>query len=164
MITDLATLGTSGKPKMPRNLPKYIHEFIDRHGRIRRYFRYRGKSTPVPYRPGNAAFDAMYGELLTANGLDAQRTSGGPRSGFVYYVRGAAGRIKIGFSEAPDQRIASLQTGHPERLEVLLVVPGTSDDERVLHAMFSYLRLSGEWFEGSPELLSHIEAVKKVAA
>jgi hypothetical protein len=45
---------------MPRNLPKYICEFIDRHGKVRRYFRYRGKKVPIPYRPGNALFNGNY--------------------------------------------------------------------------------------------------------
>jgi hypothetical protein len=37
---------------------KYIHEFVDRHGKVRRYFRRHGyRQVPLPDLPGSAAFN-----------------------------------------------------------------------------------------------------------
>jgi integrase len=39
----------------------YVREFVDRHGKIRRYVRLPGrKRVPLPGRPGSAAFNAVY--------------------------------------------------------------------------------------------------------
>lgn len=49
-------------------------------------------------------------------------------TGFVYFVRaGADGPVKIGVSESWQRRIATLQTAHHERLEVLLVLAAIAE-------------------------------------
>ena len=39
---------------------RYVHSFVDRTGRVRFYFRHRGKRWPVPGEPGSAEFAASY--------------------------------------------------------------------------------------------------------
>lgn len=145
---------------MPRNLPKYIQEFVDRHGRVRRYFRYRGERIPVPYRPGNKSFNALYGELLERYATTADAP---PRIGQVYFVR-LADKVKIGFTTDLKQRLATMQTSAPGPLEVLHVMPGTVCEESKLHAKFGHLRSAGEWFRLSPEVLACIDGLKSMKA
>lgn len=78
----------------------------------------------------------------------------------VYFVqRGTDGPVKIGISKRLGPRLAQLQVGFPEKLEVLAVAPGTRSDEARLHDQFHALRLSGEWFRPEPSLLEYIRTV-----
>lgn len=56
------------------------------------------------------------------------------------------GRVKIGFTRALRQRLATLQTGSPEKLTVFATVPGTRHDEQRYHQRWKNYRLQGEWF------------------
>jgi hypothetical protein len=51
---------------MTRIRLRYINEFIDRHGHVRRYFRRRGGGRPVPLPglPGSSEFMAAYQAAL----------------------------------------------------------------------------------------------------
>jgi len=60
--------------------------------------------------------------------------------------------IKIGVSDAPKKRIATIQTSNPTPIEVLAVIPGSYDLEAEMHKRFSHLRHNGEWFHDSPEI------------
>jgi len=75
--------------------------------------------------------------------------------GNVYFIRsGARGPVKIGYTRKdPSARLADLQTGSPVRLRLLGFMPGAPADERSLHRRFASLRLLGEWFHPSRELL-----------
>jgi integrase len=42
---------------------RYVHSFVDKTGRVRFYFRHRGKRWPLPGGPGSAVFTARYDEL-----------------------------------------------------------------------------------------------------
>jgi integrase len=42
---------------------RYVHSFVDRTGRVRFYFRYKGERWPLPGQPGSAEFSARYDEL-----------------------------------------------------------------------------------------------------
>lgn len=46
---------------------RYVHEFVDRHGTVRRYFRRYGKSTALPGKPGSTAFLSAYRDALKAS-------------------------------------------------------------------------------------------------
>jgi hypothetical protein len=48
---------------------RYVHSFVDKTGRARYYFRYRGKRWPLPGEPGISEFAAAYSE--------AKREAGG---------------------------------------------------------------------------------------
>lgn len=83
---------------------------------------------------------------------------------WVYFIRaGDDGPIKIGYSKAPDQRLSSLQTGHPSRLRLLATEPGDAVKEAALHQRFAATRKEGEWFEATPELLGYIATLSAQA-
>lgn len=82
----------------------------------------------------------------------------GPK-GWVYFVQGEPGSpVKIGFATNPDDRLATLQTGSPVRLRILLAVPGHPKHERELHRFFRAHRVLGEWFAETSVLLDTIAA------
>lgn len=75
----------------------------------------------------------------------------------IYFILNAASStIKIGYSHDPQKRLANLQTSHHDRLEIIGVIPGGLAEEARLHRQFAGVRLSGEWFRATPELLSAI--------
>lgn len=82
--------------------------------------------------------------------------------GHVYFIQAEESqRIKIGFSENPIQRLASLSTSSSESLALLASFPATMADERELHKKFAHLRIRGEWFSTSPEIMAYIEGAPK---
>jgi hypothetical protein len=55
-------------PHLMRRPPKYVHGFIDRHGRPRFYFRRAGfKKIPLPGLPWSPAFMEAYEIALAAD-------------------------------------------------------------------------------------------------
>jgi len=77
----------------------------------------------------------------------------------VYFIRNGS-FIKIGISVDPWKRLSSLQTGNPEPLEMLAIMPGSDDLEAGLHRAFGQYMKRGEWFAENDELLAFIEVVK----
>ena len=66
---------------------------------------------------------------------------------FVYVIRDEeSDLIKIGVSEHPQKRLASLQTGTVNRLCLVAAFSGGRDLEARLHATFAAARVAGEWF------------------
>ncbi|MFD4862470.1 GIY-YIG nuclease family protein [Streptomyces atratus] len=65
------------------------------------------------------------------------------------HVIGSAGstRVKIGTSVSPEKRLKELQTGNPDRLEVLWYTSGGRELEALLHRAFADHRVEGEWFD-----------------
>jgi Meiotically Up-regulated Gene 113 (MUG113) protein len=80
--------------------------------------------------------------------------------GNVYFIFAKTSkRIKIGFTElAPKARLATLQTGSAEALELLGSFPGTMSDEKESHLQFADNRLIGEWFTDCAEIRQLIAA------
>lgn len=73
---------------------------------------------------------------------------------FVYIVApvGKPGPCKVGISDNPDKRVASLSTGSPVPLRVAEVFSFSSRDaaaamEQRFHASYAAWRLNGEWFD-----------------
>lgn len=82
--------------------------------------------------------------------------------GYIYFIQGeCGGAIKIGYSETPENRLKTLQTGYPDMLKTLLLVPGNEDTEKMFHRKYEKLRLNGEWFKPEKELLEEIEKLKR---
>jgi hypothetical protein len=81
-------------------------------------------------------------------------------TGFVYFIRAANGMIKIGYTREWWQRMKTLQSGHPEPLEMLVATRGDPVAEERLHAAFRRYRRGGEWFEPAPALLAYIADLK----
>jgi hypothetical protein len=81
-------------------------------------------------------------------------------AGVVYFIREkGTGCIKIGKTTDVRGRIKGLQTGSPQGLQLLAVVPGYTEVEERLHRRFAADRVSGEWFRPSSELLAFIDGV-----
>lgn len=77
--------------------------------------------------------------------------------GFVYFIQGeCGGGIKIGFSKKPEERLKQLQTGYPDTLKILCLVPGNEQTERIFHKQFDAFRLNGEWYKPNNVLLDSI--------
>lgn len=73
--------------------------------------------------------------------------------GRIYFIGADDGEtIKIGYSIKPSSRIRQIQSGNPERLEVLHVFTGGKSVEGHLHARFGPSRRHGEWFGNAPEI------------
>jgi hypothetical protein len=74
---------------------------------------------------------------------------------FVYAVQAQASRcIKIGIAKDPVKRLAALQTGNHESLELLGFGPGDAATEARLHAELAHYREIGEWFRDEPAVIT----------
>ncbi len=79
----------------------------------------------------------------------------------IYFLR-AGNTIKIGYAEHDVAgRVKSLQTGNPEKLQLLSVLPGTRQTEADLHRRFARCRVNGEWFAANEELLTFIDQLQE---
>lgn len=69
--------------------------------------------------------------------------------GFTYVIRaGNDGPIKVGKAMDPESRLAELQTGSWQELQLLHVVPGYGEMERRFHLKLKSSNIRGEWFTG----------------
>src|SRR5262245_1596456 len=74
-----------------------------------------------------------------------QQMQNSTRTGFIYAIQSATTKlIKIGFSATPEGRLKGLQTGSPDKLELLKTWPGTMDDEKRIHRCLRKFRKHGE--------------------
>ena len=75
--------------------------------------------------------------------------------GHIYFLRSMPdGPVKIGWSLNPDRRIKDFQTAHPFPLQIIRTIAAPMAGEKALHRHFKPLRLSGEWFTFSADMLS----------
>jgi hypothetical protein len=80
---------------------------------------------------------------------------------FVYLIKASlTGHCKIGFSNLPERRLAQLQTGSSEVLEIVHLIETNMPDvlESKLHRRFWDVKVQGEWFALG---VADIEAIKK---
>jgi hypothetical protein len=68
------------------------------------------------------------------------------REPMVYFIACGDDLIKIGHTTNLPSRLRSLRTATPKELRVLLIIPGTRDDEQELHRKFAAYRAGREWF------------------
>jgi hypothetical protein len=67
-----------------------------------------------------------------------------PAKCIVYFIQaGENGPVKIGYTYEPEKRLIAMR-----------VVPGNRYGERRLHQHFAHLRIRGEWFSFSEEMLT----------
>lgn len=65
--------------------------------------------------------------------------------------------IKIGYTAGEaSKRIAQLQTGQPQKIELIGTIEGERDAESGLHQEFAEFRGNGEWFKRDAELTTSI--------
>lgn len=73
---------------------------------------------------------------------------------YVYLIKSSeTGYYKIGYSANPEQRLKQLQTGCPDKLDMISTFssPRARKLENALHNSFSYARKHNEWFDLSLE-------------
>jgi enterobacteria phage integrase len=68
---------------------RYVHSFVDKTGRPRYYFRYRGKRSPLPGLPGSAEFSAAYDEAQR----EAVADSRSERRNNIVFADGTLGSV-----------------------------------------------------------------------
>ncbi|MBX3580111.1 MAG: GIY-YIG nuclease family protein [Rhizobiaceae bacterium] len=68
--------------------------------------------------------------------------------GYIYFLF-TRERVKIGFSENPAVRVASLLTATSDPAEMIVVIEGSRHDERRLHMELSGTAVHREWFQRS---------------
>lgn len=64
--------------------------------------------------------------------------------------------IKIGMSLDLEERLRDLATSLPYPIKLLGAIPGTSATEAAIQRRWAALRLKGEWFQRTPELMAFI--------
>lgn len=70
---------------------------------------------------------------------------------YVYAIREQeTGRVKLGISKDPEQRLRTLQTGNSSKLELVAYKKAENrfKDEQQLHKLAANEHIRGEWFEG----------------
>lgn len=72
----------------------------------------------------------------------------------VYFIEDEHCRVKIGWAVNPTKRLSGLQAANADLLRIIRVVEGGELTEWVLKRHFKKLRVRGEWFRYSPEMLS----------
>src|SRR5262249_43625939 len=112
-------------PHVMRHLPKYVHGFIDRHGKARFYFRRAGfRRTTLPGLPWSPEFMAAYeASLATAPCLEigARRTVAGTVNAVAigYFASGRVPKPSFGIAAALSRqrarREADREVGKAER-------------------------------------------------
>ena len=97
---------------------------------------------------------------VASQGYSNRPQSANYEQGLVYFIN-KRGLIKIGFTTDLRGRVRGLGC----RLEdVVGTMPGTMQDEKILHARFRHLCVGGEWFRIAPELVAFIGALWVEAA
>lgn len=70
--------------------------------------------------------------------------------------------VKIGFTRTTvSWRITSLQTGCPYPLKVIAQTKGPPAREREIHTALAAHRLTGEWFDWTPEVQAYVAGLEK---
>ncbi len=67
----------------------------------------------------------------------------------IYFVQEKGlfrSKVKIGFTDNVKNRLSGLRGGSPSALKLVLLLPGTTQDEAGYHERFAAYRLHGEWF------------------
>lgn len=80
-----------------------------------------------------------------------------PATMTIYFIRSAAGPVKIGRARRIEFRLRELRLSSPVALDIAATVEGPPDLERQYHHKFAAHRLHGEWFTPAPEILAEIE-------
>lgn len=80
---------------------------------------------------------------------------------FIYFIAPiGGGHIKIGCSYEPINRLDTLMSWSPYRLEILATARGTTRDERAIHGAFIQHWSHSEWFRSAPEIYALINEIR----
>ena len=79
----------------------------------------------------------------------------------IYFVKSkGAAFVKIGVAADVAKRVKALQTGYPQKLKVLAVLPGSYETESGLHELFASSRRQGEWFRFNDKMKYFLRAIR----
>ena len=83
-----------------------------------------------------------------------------PKSTYVYFISVGSGPIKIGLSDDPHSRLATLQTAHYRKLHLLYTLECATREEAfqletAFHRWYGDVHMMNEWIDATP---SQIEA------
>lgn len=83
------------------------------------------------------------------------------KSPFIYFLRRADGEgpVKIGCSQAPEERLATMMSWSPYPLAMLTKIAGDETLELRFHARLATSWSHGEWFSGTADALSVVDRV-----
>lgn len=77
----------------------------------------------------------------------------------VYFMKSqATGLIKIGRTCSLGSRLNSIKQASGSEVDLLGSFAGGNREEKVVHGMFSHLRVIGEWFRPDQELTDYIRS------
>lgn len=76
-------------------------------------------------------------------------------TGYVYAIE-CNGRVKIGYSENPERRFSKVASDAPFPCALLGSWPGDKSDELAVQDRFNAIRVHGEWFAATQDLLAFI--------
>ena len=96
-------------------------------------------------------------ELSRLRGLPAKEERESNQK--VYFIR-VDDRVKIGFSEYPEERLRHIRAMNPGA-EIVATIPGGLHVEKDLHARFAAYHIEGEWF--SAKMLGQIGSESALA-
>ena len=93
------------------------------------------------------------------NRLASQQVSEG-MADHVYLLQ-CEGYYKIGIAHNVAKRVASMTTGNPFPIHVVLsdIVPNAHKYEQSLHEMFKHKRIRGEWFQLTPDDVAAVRTI-----
>lgn len=113
------------------------------------------------FKPCLDALDWIGEELAPSPSPRIQTTE---RRGVVYFIQGAGGAIKIGFTvRSVKERTVEYQAGSPVPLTLLATREGWQTLEAEYHRYFAEHRLHGEWFAPHPDILAEIDRLRGLA-
>lgn len=85
------------------------------------------------------------------------KTEGKDQLDDIYLIRsGNTSYYKIGFSNNFSQRLSRLQTGNPEKLEMIKTCSGGKKLEKSFHEKYGDCRIGGEWFNFDQRTLKSV--------
>lgn len=76
---------------------------------------------------------------------------------WIYAIQaGENGPVKIGVSRDPAMRLATLQRSNHAELRGIAAWRDLAQMEKVLHKAYAHVRIRGEWFQPTPELIEEV--------
>ena len=77
-------------------------------------------------------------------------------TGFVYFLR-CGDFVKVGFSLKPNLRLNALRTATPHGSELMALLPGTPEQEKLAHRALQSVHHVREWFRNGQEVADLIK-------
>lgn len=141
----------------------YVHQFTDRHGKVRRYFRRPGfKRVALPGLPGSPEFMAAYEAALSGGHvrkpIGAARTASGTINSAVvsYYASTAFLSLSVGTQRARRVRLEKFRATHGDRGVATL---NRAHIETMIAKMMNTPAEAGNFLKALRGLMKHAVAV-----